>query len=119
MAQRPTDPDKMNDNQFRDWKVEQAEAKCKAAQARVAELEMQLSIKPISKTMPRRFIVSKAGEYVRGCYFPATDLCIGEYGSRGSCGTGVPTNYDTITWIDPPPEHITEVKNEDVVNTRL
>jgi hypothetical protein len=116
MGKRPTDPDKMNDNQFRDWKVEQAEAKCKAALTRVAELETQLQITPISKTIPRRFIVSKAGEYVRGCYFPATDLCVRE---RGSFGTGVPTNYDTITWIDPPPEHITEVKNEDVVDTRL
>lgn len=37
-------------------------------------------------------------DYIHGCYFPATDLVVGEMGGRG---TGVPSGVD---WLDEPTE---------------
>mgnify|MGYP000396771294 CR=1 FL=1 len=37
-----------------------------------------------------------AAAYFYGCYFPQTDLCIGEMSARG---TGMPKD---VEWLDPP-----------------
>lgn len=60
------------------------------------------------KMHPRRFRVATNGdhptgrkvEYRYGCYFPFTDLCVGDMGGRG---TGAP---EDVEWIDEKPEWI-------------
>lgn len=58
--------------------------------------------------VPRRFRIpvekhptSETAKWFYGCYFPQTDLIVGEGGVRG---TGVPTEKSNpgLEWLDPP-----------------
>lgn len=67
-------------------------------------------MEPLDREVPRRWRrrlapdekhpTGRDSEYVYGCYFPGTDLNVGQMGGRG---TGADPR---VEWIDPKPEHL-------------
>lgn len=47
------------------------------------------------RNRPRRWVRQEDSKTVYGCYFPGTDLNVGQMGGRG---TGAPEN---VEWLDP------------------